>query len=59
MGSQKKEKASQAKTATTTHSLSNVTHVKGVNFYRDAKQVRRLAVYKSGKPTRNTKGISF
>ncbi|KAI8908463.1 NUC091 domain-containing protein [Gorgonomyces haynaldii] len=56
MGKAKKEKNSQQKTASTTHSLSNVTKVKGVNFYRDAKKVRQLNVLKSGKPVRDKNG---
>ncbi|KAL3900948.1 MAG: hypothetical protein SGCHY_000982 [Lobulomycetales sp.] len=34
----------------------NVAHVKGVNFYRDAKAVKLLNMYRGGKPTRDRKG---
>ncbi|KAI8821630.1 NUC091 domain-containing protein [Fimicolochytrium jonesii] len=58
MGKQKKEKTRQAaeKTTGSGHSLSNVTHVKGVNFYRDAKKVRQVNMLKGGKATRNADG---
>ncbi|KND01322.1 uncharacterized protein SPPG_03136 [Spizellomyces punctatus DAOM BR117] len=58
MGKQKKEKARQAaeKSSSGGPSLSNVTHVKGVNFYRDAKKVRQVNMLKGGKATRNADG---
>ncbi|KAI8918978.1 NUC091 domain-containing protein [Powellomyces hirtus] len=58
MGKQKKEKTRQAndKTAGSGPSLSNITHVKGVNFYRDAKKVRQVNMLKGGKATRNADG---
>ncbi|KAI8799747.1 NUC091 domain-containing protein [Cladochytrium replicatum] len=37
-------------------SMQNVNHVKGVNFYRDAKRVKHLNMYKSGAPVRNAAG---
>lgn len=37
-------------------STTNVTKVKGVNFYRDVKQVRKLEILKSGRAKRNAKG---
>ncbi|KAI9096871.1 NUC091 domain-containing protein [Phlyctochytrium arcticum] len=37
-------------------SLKNVTHVKGVNFYRDAKKVRQVNMLKGGKATRDKNG---
>ncbi|TPX63597.1 hypothetical protein SpCBS45565_g06513 [Spizellomyces sp. 'palustris'] len=58
MGKQKKEKYRQAaeKSSSGGPSLSNVTHVKGVNFYRDAKKVRQVNMLKGGKVTRNADG---
>ncbi|KAJ3006171.1 GTPase required for pre-60S ribosomal subunit nuclear export and maturation [Thoreauomyces humboldtii] len=58
MGKQKKEKTRQAneKVPGSGPSLSNITHVKGVNFYRDAKQVRQMNMLKGGKATRNAAG---
>ncbi|KAJ3195674.1 GTPase required for pre-60S ribosomal subunit nuclear export and maturation [Irineochytrium annulatum] len=61
MGRGKNEKNRVAKTAAssgtgTSQSLKNVTHVKGTNFYRDAKAVKQLNMLKSGKPTRDTSG---
>ncbi|KAJ3284531.1 GTPase required for pre-60S ribosomal subunit nuclear export and maturation [Borealophlyctis nickersoniae] len=62
MGQLKKERnrVANAKansgTGPTSHSLSNITHVKGVNFYRDAKKVRVINMRKGGKPTRNADG---
>ncbi|KAH9276078.1 hypothetical protein BASA83_001351 [Batrachochytrium salamandrivorans] len=61
MGNFKKERSGASKTGAgastgSGHSLTNVTHVKGVNFYRNAKQVRQLNVLKSGKPTRDASG---
>ncbi|KAJ3190259.1 GTPase required for pre-60S ribosomal subunit nuclear export and maturation [Gaertneriomyces sp. JEL0708] len=58
MGTHKKEKNRQAadKGSGSSQSLSNVTHVKGVNFYRDVKKVRTVNMYKDGKPTRDSKG---
>ncbi|KAJ3101036.1 GTPase required for pre-60S ribosomal subunit nuclear export and maturation [Phlyctochytrium bullatum] len=38
------------------HSLTNVTRVKGTNFYRDAKKIRQLNMLKGGKPVRNADG---
>lgn len=38
------------------HSLSNVTKTKGVNFYRDAKTVRKLGILKSGRVKRDKDG---
>ncbi|KAI8926421.1 NUC091 domain-containing protein [Entophlyctis helioformis] len=57
MGTAKKERNSaKAAPSTNSHSLSNVTKVKGVNFYRDVKKVRHLNMLKGGKPTRNSDG---
>ncbi|EGF81349.1 hypothetical protein BATDEDRAFT_19365 [Batrachochytrium dendrobatidis JAM81] len=59
MGTFKKERSGAGKSAASAeggHSLTNVTHVKGVNFYRNAKQVRQLNMIKGGKPTRDASG---
>jgi nuclear GTP-binding protein len=53
MGKAKKEKNRRAKDGK--DSLSNVK-VKGENFYRDASKVRKVNMYKEGKPVRNAKG---
>jgi len=53
MGKAKKEKNCRAKDGK--DSLSNVK-VKGENFYRDASKVRKVNMYKEGKPVRNAKG---
>ncbi|KAJ3308397.1 GTPase required for pre-60S ribosomal subunit nuclear export and maturation [Gonapodya sp. JEL0774] len=37
-------------------SMSNVTKVKGTNFYRTAKQLKHINLLKSGKPTRDADG---
>ncbi|KAJ3103194.1 GTPase required for pre-60S ribosomal subunit nuclear export and maturation [Phlyctochytrium planicorne] len=42
--------------AANNHSLTNVTRVKGTNFYRDAKKVKQVNMLKGGKPTRNADG---
>jgi nuclear GTP-binding protein len=42
MGVNKKEKVAASKKAATGPSLSNVTKVKGVNFYRDAKKSKEI-----------------
>ncbi len=39
-----------------TSSFKNVTHVKGTNFYRDAKKVKQLNMQKQGKAIRNKQG---
>ncbi|KXS10208.1 NGP1NT-domain-containing protein [Gonapodya prolifera JEL478] len=54
MGVGKREKSRQKSDGA--HSLSNVTKVKGSNFYRDAKKLRHLNLLKSGAPTRNADG---
>ena len=56
MGKAKKEKNRRAKEAASTPgSMSNVK-VKGENFYRDAAKVKKVNMYKEGKPVRNAKG---
>ncbi|KAJ3160127.1 GTPase required for pre-60S ribosomal subunit nuclear export and maturation [Geranomyces michiganensis] len=58
MGKQKKERTRQAneRVPGSGPSLSNITHVKGVNFYRDAKKVRQVNMLKGGKAVRNADG---
>eukprot|EP00842_Homolaphlyctis_polyrhiza_P000060 jgi/Hompol1/1054/HPOL_001164-RA len=56
MGKAKKERSGAGASASTGASLSNVTKIKGVNFYRDAKQVKHINMLKGGKPTRNSDG---
>ncbi|KAJ3053019.1 GTPase required for pre-60S ribosomal subunit nuclear export and maturation [Rhizophlyctis rosea] len=60
MGKAKKEKnrvaADKAAGKGSTPGLANVAHVKGTNFYRDAKKARTVQMYKDGKPTRNADG---
>ena len=55
MGKTEKERVSKKESATG-NKLNNITHVKGVNFYRNAKQVKQLNIMKGGKPTRNKQG---
>jgi len=54
MGTQKKERNRISKQSSS--KVDNVLHVKGVNFYRDAKAVKLLNMYRGGKPTRDKKG---
>ncbi|ORX50037.1 NGP1NT-domain-containing protein [Piromyces finnis] len=56
MGVNKKEKVAASKKAATGPSISNITKVKGVNFYRDAKKVKRLNMLTSGKAKRDRDG---
>jgi nuclear GTP-binding protein len=56
MGKAKKEKNRRAaQAAVAPEGMSNVK-VKGENFYRDAAKVKKVNMYKGGKPTRNAKG---
>lgn len=56
MGKAKKEKNRRAKeSATSSDGIANVK-VKGENFYRDATKVKKVNMYKEGKPVRNAKG---
>ena len=57
MGKAKKEKNRRAKEAATSPSnnMSNVK-VKGENFYRDRAKVKKVNMFKDGKPVRNAKG---
>ncbi|KAI8849280.1 NUC091 domain-containing protein [Chytridium lagenaria] len=64
MGKAKKERnrviaagaATGASSTSTSQSLTNVTRIKGTNFYRDAKKVRQVNLLKGGKPVRNAAG---
>ncbi|KAJ3039664.1 GTPase required for pre-60S ribosomal subunit nuclear export and maturation [Rhizophlyctis rosea] len=60
MGKQKKEKnrvaSARAQGKGGENGLGNVTHVKGTNFYRDAKKVRQVNMLKGGKAVRNADG---
>ncbi|KAJ3214278.1 GTPase required for pre-60S ribosomal subunit nuclear export and maturation [Dinochytrium kinnereticum] len=60
MGTGKKERnrviSGSASAPSTSQSLTNVTRVKGTNFYRDAKKVRQVNMLKGGRPTRNADG---
>ena len=53
MGTAKKEKQRLSRS---NDSKDANLRVKGENFYRDAKKVQHLQMYKSGKPIRNKKG---
>ncbi|KAG6001513.1 GTPase required for pre-60S ribosomal subunit nuclear export and maturation [Claviceps maximensis] len=55
MGSGKKEAVRRARQHKTGDGLNNV-RVKGENFYRDAKKVKTLNMYKDGKAQRNADG---
>jgi len=52
MGAFKKEKSRRIRE----DAKGDGTHVKGENFYRDAAKVRKLNMYKDGKPRRNAQG---
>lgn len=53
MGTQKKEKVRRTRESDT---RAGNLRVKGENFYRDAKKVKHLQMYKSGRAVRNAKG---
>lgn len=53
MGTQKKEKLRRAREGNTKD--GNI-RVKGENFYKDAKKIKRLQMYKTGRAVRNAKG---
>lgn len=53
MGTQKKEKLRRAREGDV---RDGNLRVKGENFYRDAKKVKHLQMYKTGRATRNAKG---
>ena len=56
MGKAKKEKNRRVReAATSSDGMANVK-VKGENFYRDAAKVKKVNMYKDGKPVRNAKG---
>ena len=55
MGTYKKERARKERTTSRGDGMQNVK-VKGENFYRDAKKVKKLNILKEGKPIRNKRG---
>ncbi|ANB14779.1 putative GTPase NOG2 [Sugiyamaella lignohabitans] len=55
MGTGKKEKSRRAREGTELSSHGNL-RVKGENFYRDGKKVKKLSMYKEGRAQRNAKG---
>jgi len=55
MGTQKKEAARKVREGKTGDGMANVK-VKGENFYRDAKKVKTLNMFKDGKAQRNARG---
>jgi nuclear GTP-binding protein len=55
MGSGKKEASRRERQGKTGDGMGNV-HTKGENFYRSAKKVKTLNMFKEGKPIRNAKG---
>ena len=55
MGTYKKEKARRERSKTAGDGMANVK-VKGENFYRDAKKVKKLNILREGKPIRNKEG---
>ena len=57
MGKLKKEKNRIAQSAPADPSVKRLTKpLKGENFYRDAKKVKRLNLLKGGRPVRNANG---
>ncbi|RJE24049.1 Nucleolar GTP-binding protein [Aspergillus sclerotialis] len=55
MGSGKKEATRKERQSKGGDGMGNVK-VKGENFYRDAKKLKTLNMYKEGKPQRNSDG---
>ncbi|KAK2034031.1 NGP1NT domain-containing protein [Colletotrichum zoysiae] len=55
MGTGKKEASRKVRQGKTGDGMGNVK-IKGENFYRSAKRVRQLNMYKDGKPQRNADG---
>ena len=56
MGKAKKEKNRRGReAAASSDGMANIK-VKGENFYRDAAKVKKVNMYKDGKPVRNAKG---
>lgn len=55
MGTYKKERARKERSKSSGDGMANV-RVKGENFYRDAKKVKKLNIFKEGKPIRNKVG---
>src|SRR5271154_299444 len=56
MGKAKKERNRRAKEAPASGDTMSNVKVKGENFYRDATKVKKVNMYKDGKPVRNAKG---
>jgi len=56
MGKAKKERNRRAKEATASGDTMSNVKIKGENFYRDATKVKKVNMYKDGKPVRNAKG---
>jgi len=57
MGRLKKEKNRIANSNSSENAnLKNIAHVKGTNFYRDAKKVKQVNLLKGGKAIRNSSG---
>ena len=55
MGTYKKEKARKERSTTRGDGMANV-RVKGENFYRDAKKMKKLNILKEGKAQRDKQG---
>jgi len=56
MGKFKKEKSRRTREAEASSDGLRPIKLKGENFYRDASKVKKLNMYKEGKPVRNAKG---
>jgi nuclear GTP-binding protein len=56
MGNFKKEKSRRGREAESKPDAMAHVKVKGENFYRDAKKVKKVNMYKEGKPVRNAAG---
>ena len=56
MGKFKKEKSRRTRENEATTDGIKIAKVKGENFYRDATKVKKVNMYKGGKPTRNAQG---
>ena len=56
MGNFKKEKSRRGREADSKPDAMSHVKVKVENFYRDAKKVKKVNMYKEGKPVRNAKG---
>jgi nuclear GTP-binding protein len=56
MGKAKKEKSRRVRENEASSDGIITAKVKGENFYRDAAKVKKVNMYKGGKPVRNAKG---